>query len=122
MSFKIEKFGDRTICIGGVGIMFHQDGFPLGIAAKQLQDKGIELSWLHVAKELYFQYASNDRLYTKLVSEIEDANVEGVSVDLELLKEFIYSDYDKQCKLIFNYLFGGSDEAIFWFKHKYENI
>lgn len=100
--------------------MFHQEGFPLGMAAKSLQDKGIELSWLHVAKELYFQYTSNDRLYNKLVSEIEDASVEGINVDLDLLKEFVYGDYEKQCELIFNYLFGNRYNAANWFRNKYE--
>lgn len=121
MNLRIERFGDRSICIGGVGILFHQGGFPLGMSAKKLNDKGIELSWLHVAKELYFQYTSNDRLYNKLLSEIEDArSVEGVSVDLNLLKEFVYGDYEKQCELIFNYLFGNKELAINWFKNNYE--
>lgn len=103
--FNVITVGDRHICIGGVGTMFHQEGFPLGIAAKILAEKGIELSWFHVVKELYFQYTSNDRLFNKLKAEIEDASVEGIKVDLEQLREFIDGDWEKQRAMIFEYLY-----------------
>ena len=100
-----EKIGDRTICIGGVGTLFHQEGFPLGMSAKRLAESGVELSWFHVIKELYYQYTSNDRLYNKILSEIQDASIEGVKVDLDKIHEFIYATYEHQCEMIFEYLF-----------------
>jgi hypothetical protein len=106
-TIKIEKFGERLICIGGIGHMFHQHGFPLGMSAKELQKKGIELSWFHVIKELYFQYTENDRLYNKIKHEIEDSSVEGISVDLKEIERFIYADTETQREMIFDFLFKG---------------
>lgn len=110
--FRIEDFGNRRICIAGVGTMFHQEGIPIGMAAKELHDNGIELSWFHVIKELYMQYDSNDRLFSKIKAEIEDAKVEGISVDMDFIKKFCYADYDTQQEIIFQYLYS-SEEDIF---------
>lgn len=41
---RIEKFGDRMICIGGVGKLYYQDGMPIEISVMQLRDQGIEAS------------------------------------------------------------------------------
>jgi hypothetical protein len=30
--FKIEVFGDRWICLKGVGKLFYQEGFPISMA------------------------------------------------------------------------------------------
>lgn len=110
---RIENLGGRLVCIGGVGEMFHQEGFPLGISARQLKNNGIELSWFHVIKELYFQYTSNDRLFAKIQSEIEDASSDGIHVDINEIKRFVYADYETQCEMIFKYLWGcDSSEAI----------
>ncbi len=101
----VEKYGDRLICIKGVGTLFHESGFPIGMAAKELYKQNIELSWFHVIKELYYQYTSNDRLYGKIKAEVEDAKIDGISVDLEELKTFIYADYPTKQEMIFKYLF-----------------
>lgn len=34
----VESFGERKICINGVGKMFYQDGFPISIAVKELNN------------------------------------------------------------------------------------
>lgn len=119
MGLRIEQFGERKICIGGVGTMFHQEGFPIGMAAKELNEKGIELSWLHVAKELYFQYTSNERLFNKLQSEVEDAKIEGIECDLVKLRQFCFGDWECQRELIFDFLFGNdTNKAREFFKQK----
>lgn len=101
---KIETYGTRQICIGGVGTLFHQEGFPIGISARLLADKGVELSWFHVIKELHFQYTSNERLFGKIKAELEDAAVEGIKFDVELLREFCYADWERRREMIYDYL------------------
>lgn len=120
MNLRVEKFGNRMICIGGVGTLFHQEGFPLGMSASRLAEQGIELSWLHVAKELYFQYTSNDRLFNKLKSEIEDAKIDGVIANIDLVRKFCYRDYDTQQSMIFEFLFNSNKaSAINWIKETF---
>lgn len=108
---KVELFGDRQICIGGVGTLFHQEGFPIGMSARQLANKNIELSWFHVVKELRDNFPGRpERLFAKIEAEINDAKVENIVVDLEIIKKFIYAEYEDGQAMIFDYLFGGNLE------------
>lgn len=106
IDLRIENIGNRRICIGGVGVLFYQEGFPIGMSAKELGKLGIELSWLHVAKELMYQYNSNERLFAKLKEEAEDAKIDGLIVDLDILRDFVYGSFEDRQKYIFAYLFG----------------
>jgi len=109
--FNIINIDDRLVCIGGVGTIFHESGFPLGMSALELSKRGIELSWFHVIKELYFQYTSNDRLFNKIVAEIEDAKIDNIQVNVNEIKRFIYGDWETQREMMFQYLWGPETNA-----------
>lgn len=51
--FKFCAINNKTICVGGLGKLFYQDGFPIQIGIDLLKEKGIEVSLLHIADELY---------------------------------------------------------------------
>lgn len=110
MKLQIEQIGNRKICLGGVGTLFHQNGFPIGISAKKLQEQGIELSWFHVIKELEYQFSSLEKLFTKVSSELEDASVEGIKFDVNLLKQFCFADWEQRRSMIYDYLWANESK------------
>ena len=112
MSFKIEKFGERTICIGGVGKMFYQDGFPISICVSKMKEKNVEVSILHVADECLKNGWSEKTTFNKLKADFED-DIDGNKIDIEQLEKFCFASYEDQREMIFQYLFGfSSNEAI----------
>lgn len=118
---RVEQFGDRWICIEGVGKMFYQDGFPLGLSVSRLKEKGIETSMFHVIEELWGNGWSWKTIEMKLRGEMEDDDNE-LKLDINSLMEFYAcleqpmranGGYEKSREMIFQYLFGhSSKEAI----------
>jgi hypothetical protein len=100
---NIQKIGERTICIGGIGKMFYQEGFPISIAVSTLKEHEIEVSVLHVADECLKHGWSPDTTYNKLVDEFAD-DVNKHHIDLKLIRKFVDADYDNQREMIFEYL------------------
>jgi len=109
--FLIEKIGNRTLCLKGVGKMFFQEGFPISLAISNLHKKGIEVSIIHVADECLKNGWSPKTTFNKLKADFED-DTEHNKYDLKLLKEFCFSDYDTQRELIFQYLFNTSTDDV----------
>jgi hypothetical protein len=118
----IEKFGGRTICFGGIGKMFYQEGFPISMAVSELNKKGVEVSILHVADECLKNGWSAKTTYNKLKAYFED-DIDGNSknIDWQKLEHFcnLSNDpyfknggYEEQREMIFQYLFGLSTDDV----------
>jgi len=111
-NFLIQEFGDRKICIKGVGKLFYQDGFPISLAIDKFKDSDIEVSILHVADECLKNGWSADTTYKKLKEDSED-NKES-KYNLEELRTFCYADYETQRSMMFKYLFKTEQDLKEW--------
>lgn len=129
MDFLIEKFGDRYICIKGVGKMFYENGLPISISISELKKKNIEVSIFHIADECLKNGWSAKTTYNKIKSDLED-DIENNTYDYDILKKFCFSEYEDQREIIFKYLFGIptddvrkniSQEPIKWLSDKFKN-
>jgi hypothetical protein len=100
----IELFGDRLICIGGIGKMFDQEGFPIQMAIEILSKENIEVSMFHVADELLKLGWKCKTIESKLCEDYEG------NIPIELLKQFIYATYEDQREMILEYLFKSNRE------------
>lgn len=109
--FLIQKFGERRICLKGVGKMFYQEGFPISMAVSELNKQGIEVSILHVADECLKNGWSAKTTFNKLKADFED-DIDGNTYDLDLLEKFCWFDYESQREMIFQYLFGLSTNNV----------
>lgn len=104
--FVVEDIAGKKICLKGVGKMFYQDGFPIGMAITTLKEGGVEVSILHVADECLKHGWSAKTTYNKIVAEIED-DIDKAQIDKEQLKTFCEAGYEEQREMIHEYLFGG---------------
>lgn len=119
--FLIEKFGDRTICLKGVGKLFYQEGFPISMSISEFNKKGVEVSILHVADECLKNGWSAKTTFNKLKADMEE-DIDRNTYDLSLLERFCYSTYEQQREMIFEYLFNNNkDEALSFMKEKIQN-
>lgn len=115
--FLIESFGERLICIRGVGKLFYQDGFPISISISELNKKGIEVSIFHVADECLKNGWSSKTTFNKLKADSEDYIENDIVLvsdkyNLELLERFCYAEYEVQREMIHQYLFNGNVDEI----------
>lgn len=117
----IRQFGDRKICIAGIGKLFYQDGYPISIAISELSKKGIEVSILHVADECLKNGWSKKTTLNKLKSDFED-DIDRNVHDIALLEMFINTTYDSQREMIFQYLFSSSSKEIIGDNNKRQQI
>lgn len=101
----VQKFGNRMICIRGIGKLFYQNGYPISLAVSDFKKMNIEVSLLHVADECLKHGWSAYTTYSRLVSDFEE-DISKNNYDLNLMKKFCYADYDEQRRMIFNYLYG----------------
>lgn len=111
-NLKIELFDERIICIGGVGKMFDQDGFPIQMAIERLKQETIEVSMFHVADELLKLGWKCKTVESKLFEDYEG------ETSLADLKKFIWASYEEQRKMIFDYLFKNNNSAESFFLNK----
>ena len=107
---KIDWFGNRLVCYGGVGKMFYQEGFPISMMNDLLRKADIELSILHVADECLKNGWSPKTVITKLKDEFAD-DFYG-KYDLELVAKFCNSEYCEQREMIFQYFFGCTTDDV----------
>lgn len=115
----IQKFGDRNICIKGIGKLFYQEGFPISMAVSELKKQGIEVSILHVADECLKNGWSPKTTYSKLCADFDEDIDKNKINELELYS-FCFADYEHQRSMIFNYLFNNRYQASAWLKSFYE--
>ena len=122
IDFKTIRIGDRNICIGGVGKLFYQEGFPLSICISEFHKQGIEVSLFHLVDELWKNGWEWKTIEMKLKGEmsLDIDSVMNINFD-ELFKFYSYLEqpersnggYEKSREIIFQYLFGfSSKEAI----------
>lgn len=110
---KITTINNKIIVLYGIGKLFYQDGFPINMAISKLKENNIEVSILHIADELLKHGWSEETVLKKLRFELEDTiNGDEKFIDFESLKTFIYSDYEQQRELIFQYLFNYSTDDV----------
>ncbi len=107
-NFKIIYICGKLICVGGIGKMFYQDGFPISMAVSILQEKGIDVSVLHVADECIKNGWTGKTTFNKLKVDFEDDK--GIKINLTQLKEFCFADYKQQREIIFQSLFGNTSD------------
>lgn len=110
MSLIINQFGDRTICIGGVGKLFFQDGFPISMSVQQLKSRNIDVSILHVVDECLKNGWPPKTVLQKVREDFEDVKQENF--DLSQIEKFCNSSYEEQREMIFNYLFVSSSKDV----------
>lgn len=117
---EIMEIGNRRICIKGIGELFYQEGFPIYMSIDILKEKGVEVSLLHIADELYKngwqpktilqklrQELSNDEDY-KLVEDFISIAGGGKKLPNGMVALYDEYGYEKQREMIFNYLWGSS--------------
>jgi hypothetical protein len=101
---RIEQFSNRNICIGGVGKMFYQDGFPIEVSIELLKDRNIEVSIYHLSDELLKHGWTSKKVISTLKNEL--------GKDIVLVENFCNSTYEEQREMIFQYLFGCSTDDV----------
>lgn len=111
----VHDFGGRKICLKGIGKMFDQEGLPIQISITELGKKGIEVSMYHVADEL-LKLGWNSKTVSSRLSE--DYKENNSSISLQELTTFIYSTYEEQREMIFQYLFGYTSKEVIENKEK----
>jgi hypothetical protein len=115
---KIERFGQRRICIGGVGKLFYQEGFPISISVEKLKEAGYEVSMFHIADECLKNGWTPKTTFKKLKIEIEDDINNVINCNLEELEKFCYAEYEDQREMIFNFLYASREEALEIMRHR----
>lgn len=119
--FIVEKFGDRNICVGGVGKMFYQEGFPLSISVEEFSKQDIDVSLLHVVEEFWNNGWSWKTVEMKLRGELEGDINKVLKINFGELMSFYHcleqpqrsrGGYEKSREMIFQYLFGCSTNNV----------
>ena len=119
--FLIETFGERKICLKGIGKMFYQEGFPISIAVSELKKKGIDVSFLHIIEEFWNNGWSWKTIEMKLRGEIEEDIDKALQIDMDYLQSFYAcleqprrknGGYEESREMIFQYLFGSSTNDV----------
>lgn len=108
-SFEIDTFGERNICIGGIGRLFYESGYPISMSIANFKKVNIECSIYHIAKECLNNGWSAKTTFNKLKADFEE-DIENTDFDEKALEAFCNADYDQQCAMIHEYLFKGNRE------------
>lgn len=117
--FRVETFGERTICIGGIGKMFAQEGYPISISVSSFIEKNIEVSFYHIINELWDLGWSWKTIEAKFKGELQDDIDNSLNIDFEKLKYFYdcleqpkraNGGYEESRSIIFDFLFKGNME------------
>lgn len=104
ITIKHIVIGKRKIIIQGIGKMFFQDGFPISMAIDKFTNSGMEISILHVADECLKNNWSRETTLRKLTDEFND-DPNKQKWDQKLLSDFVFSSYEEQRHMLFDYLF-----------------
>jgi len=114
-SLKIKPFPGREVCIGGVGKMFYEGGFPIGMCVKMLSDKGIQTSFYHLIDELWNNGWSWETIEMKLRGEVADDVDGALNIDFNDLERFYNlleqpkrsnGGYEESREMLFQFLYG----------------
>lgn len=131
---KVDVINGRKIAIGGIGTAFYQNGYPIEIAIMDLKEQGINVSYLHIADELYKHgwnlktilrafstgdgYLCDIDLIKKFVSAGMESDIPEYREPLPDGRTYIYgtTGYEAQRKIIFDYLFPSEANAMNFLK------
>lgn len=104
--YVIEEINGRKIVVQGIGKMFYQDGFPIGMAVERLKTLGIEVSWVHIADELLKNGWKNRTILARIGEDLtdygDDLDIKAILTTIEL---FLSVGYEQQREIIFHSLF-----------------
>lgn len=110
--FSITSIGSRVIIIKGIGKMFYQEGFPISLGVSRCKELGYEVSYLHIADELLKNGWKPETVLKRLGEDNQDALKGEERVPLDLIREFVFKEYEDQREMIFNYLFKDKEHAL----------
>lgn len=106
---ETAEINGKTFVIKGIGKMFYQEGFPIGMLVKKLKEERNQIvSIFHIADELLKNGWSADRVVLTLTHEFNDSSA---PIDIPSLKRFCNSNYDQQREMIFEYLFANDHDV-----------
>jgi len=117
----VEQFGDRNICLKGIGKLFYQEGFPISMSISELKKKNIEVSLLHIIEELWDNGWSWKTIESKLNDELELDIDKSLIFDFDYLHNFYNcleqpkrknGGYEESREMIFKYLFGYTTDDV----------
>lgn len=117
----INQFGDRTICLKGVGKLFYQYGLPISVSIQKLKEQNIEISYIHMIEEFWDNGWSWQTIESKLKEEIQQDIDKVIDLDFNYLKAFYdcleqpkrsNGGYEESREIIFQYLFNTSTDSV----------
>lgn len=103
----IYALGVKNLIIG-CGSMMMTHGTPLSIQIDLCKREGFDISPLHFADELLKGGFNPTNVIRKIQEETVDA---GVSWPMDLIRKFVFSGYEEQRAILFEYLYGNEDKA-----------
>jgi len=86
--FKFIEKGDIKLCVGGVGKLFYQSGFPLSMAISYFKQQGVQVSPLHLIDEFWNNGWSWKTIEMKLRGELSDDIDKSMELDFNYLETF----------------------------------
>lgn len=113
----VTNVGGRKVCIGGIGKLFYENGFPISMAVSELKKRGIEVSIFHVADECLKNGWPPETTYRKLVDDFSQ-DIDKNEIDLSALEKFCNETYENQRTIIFEYLFPNTEVAKDWLSNQ----
>ncbi len=130
--FEIATIDGKQVVLAGIGKLFYEEGFPIHISVDILKEKGLSVSVLHIADELYKNGWSEKAIVKTLSQDFEGSE----SIVSEFIKvatageprkdlppngeQWIYSEngYDLQREMLFQWLFNFESSEAFSSKEK----
>jgi hypothetical protein len=114
---EILETNGRKIVVKGLGKLFYQNGFPISMSISECNKKGWEPSIYHIADECLKNGWSGKTTLAKLKGEV-DLDIDGAmaNIDWQSIEKFIFSSYEEQRDIIFNYLWKDLETAKEWGK------
>lgn len=108
--------------VKGAATLFYQDGFPLSLTIEEFNNRGIEVSLLHIADQCWNNGWSPKTILNKVRGECGlDINKVMSGIDWNELEHFCdcleqpkrsLGGYEESREMIFKYLFGDNPEPL----------
>ena len=86
--FKFIEKDNTKLCVGGVGKLFYEFGFPLSMAISYLKSENVQVSPLHLIDEFWNNGWSWKTIEMKLRGELSDDIDKSMNLDFDYLETF----------------------------------
>lgn len=86
--FKFIEKDNIKLCVGGVGKLFYEFGFPLSMAISYLKSENVQVSPLHLIDEFWNNGWSWKTIEMKLRGELSDDIDKSMNLDFDYLETF----------------------------------